>query len=76
MVLPASSILTMRQLEIWLGVTDVAPAKLENHLVMQRLAINIFFPIHADGKIPIHADSYNLDLNSFVSAQRHVMSLL
>jgi hypothetical protein len=33
------------------------------------------FLVHADGKIPIHANSYNLDLNNFIAAQRHVMSL-
>jgi hypothetical protein len=54
----------------------MAPAKLGNHLVMQRLAINIFFPVHADGKIPTHANSYNLDLNSIIAAKRHVMSLI
>ena len=34
-----------------------------------------FFSCYADGKIPINANIYNLDLNSFVVVQRHVMSL-
>jgi hypothetical protein len=54
-------------------VTDVPPVKLVNHLVMQRLDINIF-SCYADDTISITANSYNLDLYSFVAVQKHVMS--
>ena len=54
----------------------MAPANLENHLVMERLAINICFDVDTDVIVPIHANSYHWDLNSFVAAQRLVMLLL
>jgi transcription elongation factor Elf1 len=52
----------------------VPPVKLVNHSVMQMLDINIC-SCYADGTIPITANSYNLDLYSFVAVQKHVMSL-
>jgi hypothetical protein len=51
----------------------VAPANLENHLVMERLVINICFDVDTNVIVPIHANSYHWDLNIFVAAQRLVM---
>jgi hypothetical protein len=54
----------------------VAHANLENHLVMQRLAINICFDVDRDVLVQIHANINHRDLNSFIARQRLVMLLL
>jgi hypothetical protein len=52
------------------------PANLENHLVMQRLAIYICFDVDIDVLVQIHANINHEDLNRLVAEQRLVMLLL